>query len=434
MRSSTTRIVILSLSIIIAAIVGLQLHWLQKTYSYETHEFNASVIKSIRGLYEDLYLVEDAGIKFNKLVSRTDAETFIFRTDSMPNKDSLVYYLTSEFDDFNVYTDCKVGIYDQNLRKYTFEKYLRWAGSSYSENVMPLPVPDPGHSFICFYFPYRDLFILRQMNVWILTSALLLILLIAFAFSIYYFFKQKFFNEIQKDFINNITHEFSTPLTVIELSTEALERPGITSQQEKVTRYVRSISYQADYLKKHIQNLMKTVVAENPSFAIQRSTVVPNALIRHAVSQLEPIIEEKKGVFVMELEETEFAIQADPDNLFLAIFNILTNALKYSAHPRIIVETSYNANHYYIVVRDNGIGIDQGDIKKIFRKFYRAQKGNLHNVKGLGLGLYFTKKVIDLHKGDILVKSIMGVGTEFKIELPVNNNIHNGNQSTNPVG
>lgn len=433
MRSSTIRIVILSLSLIIAAIVGLQLHWLQKTYAYETHEFNTSVIKSIRGLYEDLYLVEDAGIKFNKLITRPDAETFIFRTDSVPNKDSLVYYLTSEFDDFNVYTDCIVGLYDSRQRKYTFEKYLRWAGSKFPEVLAPLPVADPAHSFICFYFPYRDRFILRQMNVWILTSALLLALLIALAFSIYYFFRQKFFNEIQKDFINNITHEFSTPLTVIELSTEALDRPGVLSQQDKVTRYVKSISYQAEYLKKHIQNLMKTVVAENPSFTLQRSTVVPNTLIRQAVSQLEPIIDEKKGTFVMELEETEFSIQADPDNLFLAVFNILTNALKYSAHPKITVETYYNSNHYYIVVKDNGMGIEQADIKKIFRKFYRAQHGNLHNVKGLGLGLYFTKKVIDLHKGNIYVKSIPGVGTEFKIELPVNN-LHNGNQSKNPVG
>ncbi len=433
MRSSTTRILILSLAIIIAAIVGLQLHWLQKTYAYETHEFNTSVIKSIRGLYEDLYLVEDAGSKFNKLITRPDAETFIFRTDSMPNRDSLVYYLTAEFDDFNVYTDCKVGLYDSGLRKYTYEKYIRWAGSVYSENVAPLPVPDSAHSFICFYFPYRDRFILKQMNVWIFTSALLLVLLIALAFSIYYFFRQKFFNEIQKDFINNITHEFSTPLTVIELSTEALDRPSVLTQQDKVKRYVKSISYQADYLKKHIQNLMKTVVAENPSFTIQKTTVAPNTLILQAVSQLEPIIEEKKGSFTLELDETNQTIQADPDNLFLAIFNILTNAVKYSVNPRILIESYYNSSHYYIVVKDNGMGIDQSDIKKIFRKFYRAQKGNLHNVKGLGLGLYFSKKVIDLHKGTIHVKSIMGVGTEFKIELPVNNT-NNGNQSKNSVG
>jgi two-component system phosphate regulon sensor histidine kinase PhoR len=156
-------------------------------------------------------------------------------------------------------------------------------------------------------------------------------------------------------------------------------------------------------------------------------------LVRQAVSQLEPILEEKKGSFIMQLEENEFSIQADSDNLFLAIFNIITNALKYSPQPKIMIDTWYNSNHYYIVVKDNGIGIDQADIKKIFRKFYRAQKGNLHTVKGLGLGLYFTKKVIDLHKGNIYVKSIMGVGTEFKIELPINQ-IHNGQQSKNLIG
>lgn len=433
MRSSTTRTLILALSIIIAAIVGLQLYWLQKTYAFESNEFKTSVIKSIRGLYEDLYLVEDAGSKFNRLMTQRDAETFIFRTDSVPNTDSLAYYLVSEFDDFNVYTDCKVGLYDARQRRYTYEKYIRAAGSNYSSNPTPLPVYDPNHSFICFYFPYRDLFILQQMNVWILTSGLLLVLLTAFAFAIYYFYKQKFFNEIQKDFINNITHEFSTPLTVIELSTEALERPSVLTQQEKVKRYIRSIRSQTEYLKKHIQNLMNTVVAENPSFSITKTSVVPNNLIRQAVSQLEPLIEEKKGSFSMELEENNTAIPADTDNLFLAIFNILTNALKYSREPRIVIRTFHDVGHYYIVVKDNGIGIAQADLKKIFRKFYRGQKGNLHDVKGLGLGLYFTRKVIDLHKGSITVQSTIDVGTEFRIELPVNN-IHNGQKGKNSVG
>ena len=425
MRSSTTRILILSLSIVIAAIVGLQLHWLQKTYAFETNEFSTSAIKSIRGLYEDIDMATDPGGRFNTMISRPNADSYIFRVDNIPNRDSLSYYLMNEFDDFNVYTDCRIAVYDHKSGKYTYTAYLAAAGSSGKDSLnVNLPVYKNDFSYVLLNFPDRNNYILNQMNAWILTSALVLLLLTCFAFSIYYFFKQKFFNEIQKDFINNITHEFSTPLTVIELSTEALERPSVLSQPDKVAKYTKSISNQAEYLKKHIQTLMKTVVADNHTFALDKTSVVPNTLIRQAVSQLEPIVIEKKGAFVLQLEQGDVAIQADYDNLYLAFFNIINNALKYSPEPKILIETHANTNHYYIVVKDNGIGIEQDDIKKIFKKFYRAQKGNLHNVKGLGLGLYFTKKVIDLHKGSISVQSIPDVGTEFKIEVPLNNPVY----------
>lgn len=122
-----------------------------------------------------------------------------------------------------------------------------------------------------------------------------------------------------------------------------------------------------------------------------------------------------------DIEINNYIIQADEENLYLALFNIINNAIKYSALPKIIIATSVRDNKYCISIKDNGAGIASSQIKNIFKKFYRVQNGNIHNVKGLGLGLYFAKKVIDGHKGNIIVNSIPEIGTEFRIEFPVNN-------------
>ena len=131
------------------------------------------------------------------------------------------------------------------------------------------------------------------------------------------------------------------------------------------------------------------------------------------------LLSKKGGILEWNLEEENVCMQADEENLYLAIFNVLNNAIKYSVQPKIIISTLKNSHKYTISIKDNGSGIEPSDIKKIFRKFYRVHNGNVHNVKGLGLGLYFTKKVIDGHHGKIEIQSMPGIGTEVKIELPL---------------
>jgi two-component system phosphate regulon sensor histidine kinase PhoR len=434
MRSSTTRLLIILIAVTMAAIIALQAHWLQKTYAFEKNEFNTSVIKSIRGLYEDIDLSGETGSHLSSLIEHPSPNSFIFQIDKIPLRDSLLFYLKNEFDDFDVYTDCKLAVYDGEKGRVVYESYIPAAGSLDSTdqyNAIPLFKKD--YKYISLYFPHRSGYIITQMNRWILTSIFLLVLLLGFSMAVYYVFRQKFLNEVQKDFMNNVTHEFSTPLTVIELSTDALSKPSTLGQPEKVAKYAMTIRHQSDYLKKHIQNLIHTVVAENYTFTLSKSFIIPNELIKQAVLQLDPIVQEKKGMIETDLEPDNLKIEADYDNLYLAIFNIINNALKYSDQPHVKISTAVNNSHFEIRIKDNGIGIEKDDLKKIFRKFYRAQKGNLHNSKGLGLGLYFAKKVISLHNGSIHVNSITGIGTDFKIELPLNTS-KNGYKSKNSIG
>ena len=420
MRSNTIRFFILIASLLIAAIIAVQVYWLNKTYTFEKNEFNTSVIKSIRGVYGDLPLLYEATEKLQSLIEKTDADSYLFRSDSIPPKDSLAFYLHNELEGFDIFTDCKMAAYDHKGNRYVYEVYLPSAGSSKTKDTsIVLPHIEKNYSFVYLFFPHRNKYIISQMTSWIISSALLLLVLLGFAASLYYFFKQKFLVEIQKDFINNVTHEFSTPLSVIELSLDGLSKPPDKTNSDRQEKYVNAIRFQADYLKNHISNLVTTVVTDDYKFELNIRPVVPNELVRKAAAQLEPLLNRKNGIIEWHLDETDCKLPADEENLYLAIFNIINNAIKYSVQPKIVISTIKNSHKYTISIKDNGTGIEPAELKKIFKKFYRVHNGNVHNVKGLGLGLYFTKKVIDYHHGKIEVQSVPGIGTEFRIELPL---------------
>ncbi len=422
MRSNTIRLFILIASLLIAIIIAVQVYWLNKTYTFEKNEFNISVIKSIRGVYEDLPLLYESTEKLQSLIEKTDANSYLFRTDSIPPKDSLALYVHNELESFDIFTDCKLAAYNYTKNRFVYDAYLPSAGAIKTPDTsMPLSVIQKDFSYVYIFFPHRNKYIISQMTGWIVSSGLLLLVLIGFAASLYYFFKQKFLVEVQKDFINNVTHEFSTPLSVIELSVDGLNRQVEQSNSDKKEKYINAIRYQAEYLKNHISNLITTVVTDDYHFELNMSSVTPNELLKKAVAQLEPLLNKKSGVIEWNLEEDNTTIPADEENLYLAIFNIINNAIKYSAQPKIIITTIKNSHKYTISIKDNGTGIEPNELKKIFKKFYRVQNGNVHNAKGLGLGLYFTKKVIDYHHGKIDVHSLPGIGTEFKIELPQKN-------------
>jgi len=238
----------------------------------------------------------------------------------------------------------------------------------------------------------------------------------------FHLYKQKFLNEVQNDFIRNVTHEFQTPLTTLMVGLDAIAKPSVISSPEKLEKYTRLMKGQTVYLKQHIENLMKILRAESNGLGLEREEIVPNELIKNAVTQLHVNIEEKNAKVELILDPQNSKIVADKSGLYVAILNLVSNAIKYSTHPMILIETKAINGMYQISVKDNGIGIEEQYQKKLFRKFYRVPTGDIHNVKGLGLGLYFVKKVIDENKGTINLKSITGIGSEFIIELPIHKN------------
>jgi two-component system phosphate regulon sensor histidine kinase PhoR len=258
------------------------------------------------------------------------------------------------------------------------------------------------------------------MDFWIVSSIVLFIALIGLAASLFYFYRQKFLAEIQKDFVNNFTHEFKTPLAVMKIASDVLSQESITRQPDRLERYVAIIQNQTEHLQAQVERLLRTASIETKDLPIRKEEIDAHQLIEEALNKVQPLIDQKKAKVEVRMDEVDGRLQADKAHLELAVVNLLENALKYSADPHIVVQTGHDEDDFYISVKDNGVGIEKQYLKNIFKKFYRVPTGDIHNVKGFGLGLNFVKRIIDAHKGKIKVNSLPGIGTEFRLFIPLN--------------
>lgn len=387
MRSITLKRIILSLSLMIGLIIIAQIFWLNRLYTFEQRQFNTNVVKAIRGLYEDLELVKGSVVPLQQFIDRPDANSYRFRVDSVPPRDTLSYYLAAELEDFDVFTRCNI--------------------STSNDHVLLV-------------FPDRNAYLLSEMKWWIVIAIILTLAIAGLGFSLFYLYRQKFLNEVQSDFIRNITHEFQTPLTTLNLGLDMLSTPEVKSNAEKVSRYTSVLQAQTQYLQHHVENLVRLIRTDSFGIQLNKVDVDPVKLVEDVLHQLYFLINEKSAKIHFEPKGESVIIKADRSNLYLAILNIISNALKFSEHPDVTITTGMKEKLYFISVKDNGVGIEKKHIRFLFRKFYRVPHGDVHNVKGLGLGLYFVKKIIGLHRGKIQISSIPQQGTQLTVLLPVN--------------
>lgn len=426
MRSATLKWMLLLLTVLVGIILLVQLFWINKVYNLEQKEFNTNVVKSIRGVYEDMRIYDDnPGERLQKLIEQPNPNSFLFRVNSLPQRDSLINYLYSEFDDFSVFTDCKMAVYSNADSRYLYQAYLPTAATTHVEagnhprfTPVDLPLIAKDYSYIHLFFPHRQQYIIHQLNFWIVTSVLLLLVLIGFAASMFYFYKQKFLNEVQKDFVNNFTHEFKTPLAVMKLAAGVLSSPPITEQPERLKKYSGIIAQQTEHLQTQVDRLLKTARTDQHELMLEKEVFIPNNIIKDVLKDMDPLVKQTNTRIEFIPEEDNTTIHADESNIAMVILNLVENSIKYSKEPHVIITTATENGQFSISVKDNGIGIEKKYIRQLFKKFFRVPTGNIHNVKGFGLGLNFVKKVIDAHKGKIIVNSIPGIGTEFKIILP----------------
>ena len=420
MRSSTLRRIILALSLMIGLIIIAQIFWLNKLYSFEQRQFTTNVVKAIRGLYEDLELVNGSVTPLQQFIERPDANTFRIKIDAVPPKDSLVYYLSAELEDFDVFATCNVAVYKRSLGKYEYVANLPMAGSRNDSRQVKAPSIEGSYDHIVLFFPGRNEYVLNEMKWWIIVAVILTIAIAGLGFSLFYLYRQKFLNEVQSDFIRNITHEFQTPLTTLNLGLDMLSTPDVKSNSEKVARYTSVMAAQTQYLQHHVENLVRLIRTDSFGIKLNKEDVDPVKLIEDVLHQLYFLINEKNANIKFEPAEESVIIKADRANLYLAILNIISNALKFSEHPDITITTGVKEKYFSISVKDNGVGIEKKHIRFLFRKFYRVPHGDVHNVKGLGLGLYFVKKIIGLHRGKIQISSVPAQGTQLTVLLPFN--------------
>lgn len=322
--------------------------------------------------------------------------------------------------------DYNFGVTDNNFSSLAFNKgEIDAATLSRSPHIIDL-FPNDIFSqpvFLSVYFPQDIKYFLSGLWPMLLsTSAFSLIIVLGLAYTIYVILKQKKLSEVKNDFINNMTHEFKTPIATISLATDAVANPKIFENRDTVSRYMGIIKEENARMHKHVETILQMALLDKKNFNIKKERIPINDLIAKAVEQIKLQVESKNGKIEFIANENAVEITGDYSLLLNSVLNLLDNANKYSPEkPEIIVTTKVINGHVHISVKDNGIGMSKEVQKNIFEKFYRATSGNVHDVKGFGLGLSFVKAIAIAHKGDIRVTdSLPDKGTTIELVLPIN--------------
>ena len=289
--------------------------------------------------------------------------------------------------------------------------------------VVPQDVIEPVGPFesLIIVIPNVRLYLLNSLK-WIILGAILFIVVVlaAFFITIRSLLNQRKVNEIKNDFINNMTHELKTPLATISLAVDALKTEKVQSDPTSVAYFSNIIKEENVRMNKHVEIILETGQLENKDLELTKQPVNVHDLIQAVVDSYKLQLEEKPSNIHMQLDATAPEIIADEEHLLHVLSNLLDNAIKYSKETIDILVSTINVNNKIIItIEDNGIGMTSETTKHIFEKFYRAHSGNIHNVKGFGLGMSYVKRIVALHKGQIRVQSELDHGTTIVIILPV---------------
>ena len=272
-------------------------------------------------------------------------------------------------------------------------------------------------------FPDQKSYLLKTMWMMLGVSLMVIfILVLAFYYTIATISKQKKLSVIKNDFISNMTHEFKTPISTISLAAEMLNDDSVVKTPEKQQRFVKMIRDENKRLSILVESILQTSILDKGEFKLKRSDLDVHEIINQAIQNTQLLIDQRQGTITKQLQATNCLINADRVHLTNIIFNLIDNAIKYTKDsPDILISTKDTVDAIEISVKDNGIGISKENQRKIFDKFYRVPTGNVHNVKGFGLGLSYVLAVVQKHNGTINVDSEIGKGSTFKILMPLKN-------------
>lgn len=419
MRQKQIRFVVLLGAFAIIGIISIQVYFLQNIWNIKEKQFVQSVMIGLRNVAEQMSKFNQTALPLASTVRQLSSNYFVVDINSEIDANILEFYLKAEFDKLNLQTDFEYAIYNCQTDKMEYGNYLTKNGTA-KPNVLTanLPKYDQYTYYFGVNFPLLKNTITGDLAIWFFFMALLLVAIIFFVYAIFVILHQKRLSEMQKDFINNMTHEFKTPISSINISADVIMNPDIIHDPSRLFTYASVIKQENNRLNQQVDKVLQIARIESRSFHLNKQLIDLNALILTVVENCKAN-SNRQLVVNTNLSDLVGSIEADELHLTNILHNLLDNASKYSdKEPVITIETSLTDHSIVIRISDNGPGISPEYQHRVFQKFYRIPTGNLHDVKGFGLGLYYVKTICDAHQWKITLKSEPGNGASFEIEIP----------------
>ena len=329
--------------------------------------------------------------------------------------------LSQELKNRNIDIDYEYGVYSQGYPTKVRSKRFKFSGTKMYKAPIFKDSEGSTNFSLLITFPTMKKFLFRSiMGMAIMSLVFTLVIMIAYSSAIYQLIKQKRISEIKSDFINNMTHEFKTPIATINLAVEAIRNPKSFEDKEKVLRYLGMIKDENKRMHAQVENVLRISKLEKNQLDISKDRIDVHDIIGDAIAHIELIVNDRGGYVNSHLEAERSEVLANDMHLTNVIVNILDNAVKYSPEsPKIDVYTEVVKNHIIVKIQDQGAGMSKAVLKRVFEKFYREHTGDIHNVKGHGLGLAYVKRIIEDHQGEVYAESEKGKGSTFFIKLPL---------------
>jgi two-component system phosphate regulon sensor histidine kinase PhoR len=421
MKRNQIRFIVILGAFAIIGITVVQIYWMKKAWNIREKQFNQTIFIGLKTVAEKLSTYNQTILPNENPVNQLSSNYFVVNVNSVIDANILDYYLKTEFDKLNIKTDYEYAIYDCHNDKMVYGNYVHAGGKE--KPIKPttnMPKYDEYIYYFGINFPSKTTYLSGDMAIWMIFSVILLVSVIFFGYAIFIILQQKRLSELQKDFINNMTHEFKTPISSINISADVISNPDIIKNPERLKNYGAIIKQENSRLNKQVEKVLQIAKIETSGFELKMEEVDLHEIIGNVMSNCNTNNDHKDARITANLVKEDLFILADRLHITNILHNLLDNAIKYAdKQPGIIISTVKSGKKIIIGIEDNGPGISREYQKKVFQKFFRIPTGNVHNVKGFGLGLYYVRNICRVHHWTISLESETGKGSKFIIEIPV---------------
>jgi two-component system, OmpR family, phosphate regulon sensor histidine kinase PhoR len=409
------RLIIIVGSLAIAAIIGIQIFWVKRAYDIENKRFRQSAMSALKEVANNISRIYELS-EIESPVEQLDDDYYVVNLRTPLDAPVLEHYLRQEFKKEDLNTSFEYGIYDCDTDEIRYGGRVNANFEINNEDLAILPKTDKFLNYFGVRFPSKGSFLLQNLDFWILSSIITLLITGFFVYAMFVILRQKKLSEVQRDFVNNMTHEFQTPISTIRVATDVLSQKKILDQPERFQKYIQIIRQENLRLKNQVEAVLTTAKVGRGKLELEIKLQELHSLLSEV---LEGVKLEIGDGLKLDLKAERTAVYADKVHLLSVVRNLVENAIKYSKKPvKIKISTRNDEKGIVLEVQDSGIGIPKEYLGKIFNKFYRVPTGNIHNVKGFGLGLNYVQQIVKAHKWKIEVDSEYKVGTTFTIKIP----------------
>jgi len=420
MRHKQIRFVVLLGAISIIGIITVQAYFLQKAWNIREKQLTQTLVIGLKNVAEKMSRLTETALPYGNPVRQLTSNYFVVDMNSMIDANILEFYLKNEFEKLNVKTDYEYAIYDCHTDKMVYGDFISASGESKPPKLTAnLPKYNEYLYYFGIHFPSIRSTIAGDMAIWFFFTAILLLSVIFFVYAIFIILQQKRFSEMQKDFINNMTHEFKTPISTINISADILVQPDIVKDPKRLSRYGWIIKQENQRLNLLVEKLLQIARLEKSGIQLKREMIDLNVLIRTVADNFKAS-DHSTGYIRTSLDSSVDKVNGDILHLTNILHNLIDNAMKYAGeNPVISISTAKEKERVSLTFSDNGPGIEARYRNRVFEKFFRVPSGNIHNVKGFGLGLYYVRVICRAHRWSIRLTGEPGIGATFIIDIPL---------------